>query len=69
MFDELRDPVTKEDFRGLRKSIDVDVSRLDSAGREEKRESVSRGPGPGRPCGMTRGPTGYHFSGGRHIVP
>lgn len=31
MFDELRDAVTKEDFRGLRESIDADVSRLDSA--------------------------------------
>ena len=31
MFDELRDAVTKEDFRSLRESIDADVSRLDSA--------------------------------------
>jgi hypothetical protein len=31
MFDELRDAVTKEDFRGLRESIDADVSRLDVA--------------------------------------
>jgi len=31
MFDELRDAITKEDFRALRESIDADVSRLDSA--------------------------------------
>jgi hypothetical protein len=30
MFEELRDTVTKEDFRILRESIDADVSRLDS---------------------------------------
>jgi hypothetical protein len=31
MFDELRDTVTKEDFRILRESIDANVSRLDGA--------------------------------------
>jgi serine/threonine protein phosphatase PrpC len=31
MFEELRDTVTKEDFRILRESIDADVSRLDTA--------------------------------------
>jgi hypothetical protein len=31
MFDELKDTVTKEDFRILRESIDANVSRLDTA--------------------------------------
>jgi hypothetical protein len=31
MFDELKDTVTKEDFRILRESIDANVSRLDAA--------------------------------------
>jgi hypothetical protein len=31
MFEELKDTVTKEDFRILRESIDVNVSRLDTA--------------------------------------
>jgi peptidoglycan hydrolase CwlO-like protein len=31
MFEELRDTVTKEDFRILRESIDANVSRLDGA--------------------------------------
>lgn len=31
MFDELKDTVTKEDFRILRESIDANVSRLDGA--------------------------------------
>lgn len=31
MFEELRDTVTKEDFRMLRESIDVNTSRLDTA--------------------------------------
>lgn len=31
MFEELRNSVTKEDFRILRESIDANVSRLDSA--------------------------------------
>ena len=30
MFEELRDTVTKEDFRMLRESIDANVSRLDA---------------------------------------
>jgi hypothetical protein len=31
MFEELRDTVSKEDFRGLRESIDTNVSRLEAA--------------------------------------
>lgn len=31
MFEELRDTVTKEDFRILRESVDANVSRLDAA--------------------------------------
>jgi hypothetical protein len=31
MFEELKDTVTKEDFRMLRESIDANVSRLDGA--------------------------------------
>ena len=50
--------------RGLRRHLGSHAA----AGGEEKRAGVPRGPGPGRPCGMTRGPTGYHFPAGRHIV-
>ena len=31
MFEELKDTVTKEDFRSLRESIDTDVNRLEKS--------------------------------------